>query len=102
MSINIEALAAEASAASWLETYGFPRPPLHENENRRERTLARVVALKVLEQCIREIGSVSVQAPDAQIVKDKVSGRLRKIAAEIRTTSNAGNGETQGVNYARK
>lgn len=84
MSINLEALAKEAGAISWREAYNFERPAVHEKEDKRDKTFALAVALRVIEQIVREIGTVPVQAPDAQIVKDKISGRLRAIALELR------------------
>jgi hypothetical protein len=80
--INIE----EITAISWRRAYGLPlsccgAPVRNERHNVIE--FAALIAKGVVEQCIREIGAVPIVAPDADIVKEKITSRLRIVASEI-------------------
>jgi hypothetical protein len=92
MSINIENIAERADAATWKDAYHSARPEPHTIERQRALQFAARVALDVIDQCLREIQGLRVLAPDAEIVKDKISGRLRAIAGEVRKANGVENG----------
>ena len=75
--INIE----EITAVSYKKTYGIPLScdayPLRSIE------FAALIAHRVMQECIREIGAVPCVAPDTDIVKEKITSRLRVVASEI-------------------
>lgn len=71
--MNIEEIANEAKKAALAD----PRRPMFE-------TIARYVAHRTIEECIREILAAQIAAPDADIVKEKITARLRALAAGVR------------------
>ena len=83
--INIEEITRDADCASWDKVYGAPVYWGERSIKERSRalTLGVIIAKRVVEQCIREVGAVSVAAPDAEIVKEKISAHLRTLAHEI-------------------
>ncbi len=83
--IDLEQITREADAASWREVYGVDRHWFSRrcDERMQETAFAGQIARRIIEHCILEINALTVLAPDAQIVKDKASARLRTLSAEI-------------------
>lgn len=84
MPLNILEIAKTADEASWQDAYGFKLHWGQHSERERSRilALASAVATRTIERCSQEVSSVAVQAPDAQIVKDKITAAFRLLAAD--------------------